>query len=192
MDKRKVKTTYTCNVCNKTFGRKDSLNRHILRHISLDQHNCQDCGKVFSRPDALAVHQRRYHPQKGSGAKRKHEEEDGSMPAPKMLKENPKMFYNLEKIREKKIAKFKTTNTVYRANVKDLEVSDVTEILKALKVIFNSIIEDITGFSKDQDLIRMSVESRELDYPIQIPFLRKKRSYSREFLVRNRTSSSIV
>ena len=173
MGKEKETGKYICNVCKKAFGRRSNLNRHVLRHSSVNEHHCSDCGKVFSRNDALARHKKSIHPQEGLGMKRKRFDEE-ELPAPKKLRENPKYFYKLEKIREKKIEKFNTTNTIYKANVKDLEVSGIKEILKALKVLFSSMIEDITPFAQDQDFIRMSVQSRELDFPIQIPFMRKR------------------
>ena len=71
-NKRKKKPgEYTCHVCSKVFNRQNNLNRHIQRHVNVDQHNCPDCGKVFSRGDALLRHKNSIHNKQGSDEKRK-------------------------------------------------------------------------------------------------------------------------
>ena len=47
-DEKSTKLTFTCNVCIKTFGRKDHLNRHIMHvHEGVRSHQCKVCGKSF-------------------------------------------------------------------------------------------------------------------------------------------------
>ena len=53
-----------------------------------------------------------------------------------------------------------------------LEVSDLPKILKTLKLLFNSLIKDLTEFMNSDDLVRMAVQCPELDFPIIIPFIK--------------------
>ena len=90
----------------------------------------------------------------------------------KKIKKDPRKFYSLDKIEEKKIPKFNTTNTTYKVTTNDLEIKDIKDIFKVLKFLFTSIIEDITQFSDKDDLIRLAVQSPDLDFPIQVPFVK--------------------
>lgn len=47
------------------------------------------------------------------------------------------------------------------------------EILKALKKLFQSILDHIVGNTPSQDLVRISMDNPELDYPIVLPFMRQ-------------------
>ena len=63
--------------------------------------------------------------------------------------------------------------TTYKVNFKDLHVTGLKDILLSLKDIFGSLINRITKEANDSDLIRMTVQNPELDYPISLPFMRK-------------------
>ena len=52
---------------------------------------------------------------------------------------------------------------------KELEVRNLT---KTLRLLFQSLIKDLTEFIKSEDLIRMSIPCPELDFPITIPFMK--------------------
>ena len=162
------KDKHVCHVCHKSFDRKSNLNRHLLRHADTNQHNCQECGKVFARPDNLQRHMISQHNQ--SGGKRA-AENDG--PSPKRIKADTRTHYELRKIKDTHMRKFNANAATYKATFKDIEIIDMKEILKELRNIFNALIEDVTKFADDQDIIRLSFQSPELDYPIELPFRKK-------------------
>ena len=54
-----------CNICGKSFGRKDSCARHIT-HVHGESNNsgfcdCSYCGKVFKNLQSLKTHLRGVH-----------------------------------------------------------------------------------------------------------------------------------
>lgn len=50
-------------------------------------------------------------------------------------------------------------------------MSDLPKILKTLKLLFNSLIIDLTEFMNSDDQVRMAVKCPALDFPIIIPFI---------------------
>ncbi|XP_019614616.1 PREDICTED: uncharacterized protein LOC109462504 [Branchiostoma belcheri] len=59
-NERSEPTTYRCETCEKTFTRRDAMNRHHQqKHTSAaPQHECDFCGKQFVRKDKLLEHKR--------------------------------------------------------------------------------------------------------------------------------------
>ena len=163
------KQVFECDTCHKKFTRKDNLNRHKKKHTDHAQHQCKECGKVFAKADNLNEHRLTKH---GSQMKKRSYNDKVEPPA-KRLKEDVTEHYTLRKIGETRRKKFNTTKTTYKVNFKDLHVTGLKDILRALKDIFGSLIKKVTEDAKDSDLIRMSVQNPELDYPITIPFMRK-------------------
>ena len=154
--------TLMCHICGKSHTQRKNLDKHLKRHN--DEFNCSLCSKVFSNKQSLQRHKNRIH------------QEGGKAPDSKVFDEDsdPKQYYNLQKTSEKRIHKFNTTNTVYKAHFQDIEVTNVQKILKALKKIFGSLFADITKSAKSDDLIHLTFESSELDYPIVLPFMEKR------------------
>ena len=169
--------SFTCHVCDKTFLRQENLNKHLLKHANVNFHHCLECGEAFPRYDSLLQHQFRKHQ---IGGKRKLENMDHT--PMKKIKENPREFYELKKVAEKKMPKFSTTNTTYKVTTNNLEIKEIKQIYKVLKILFQSIIADITTFSEDNDLIRMAIQSPDLDFPIQLPFMKKSQLSAEHFL----------
>ena len=116
---------------------------------------------------------RRYHNQVGRGLKRKGDNVNET-PVKRRLtkKDSPDRFYDLRVVTERNIPKFRTKSTTYKVIFKELEVRDLPKILKTLGLLFKSLIKDLTEFMKPEDLVRMSVQCPELDFPITIPFMK--------------------
>ena len=55
-----------------------------------------------------------------------------------------------------------------------VEVRDIAYILDSFDRIFTSLLEEITTNAGKNDLIWLSIRTPQLDYPIQLPFMKKK------------------
>ena len=163
---------YKCDQCAKTFTRKDNLQKHLQRHEK--QYNCNVCGKVFYRYDAYQQHN---HNQLGGaqgGARKRPLEDLRTRPPNKKLKENVKENYTITKTNETFMDKFQARSTSYKVRLHDVEVRDIAYILESFDRIFTSLLEEITTNAGENDLIRLSIQTPQLDYPIQLPFIKKK------------------
>uniref|UniRef100_A0A182J9Y1 C2H2-type domain-containing protein n=1 Tax=Anopheles atroparvus TaxID=41427 RepID=A0A182J9Y1_ANOAO len=49
---------FKCTHCNRSFGKKESLKRHIMTHTGERPHECTTCGKRFIQLVALQSHAR--------------------------------------------------------------------------------------------------------------------------------------
>ena len=154
-----------CPKCYKTFVQKN-LTKHIKRHY--DEHNCSECSKVFNTKANLARHTSSQH---GAGKRKLLEEEQS---AKKFKADDPKLYYDMQKIREQRFRKFNTTGTTYHVTFQDVEDEGLPKTLKALKIIFQSILDDLSEKTSANDLIRISIQNPEFDYPIELPFKQKR------------------
>ena len=166
---------FTCPSCKKTFSRKDNLDRHLKKHADEKNQHCPECLKVFTRKDALDDH---LHIKHGWSAAAKRPAElqigGGAVKRQRLLKsDDPSDFYTLERVSERKIEKFKTKAVYYKIGIKDVEVRDLPNILKTLKTLFNSIIERIAENIPSNDLVRVTIDNPQLDFPIVLPFMRR-------------------
>lgn len=119
----------------------------------------------------------RNHGQVGGAAKRPSEDSTESTANIKRRRlerdDDPAQYYNMLKVSEKKIEKFNTSASYYKISFNDLEVTGLGEILKTLKIIFQSIIDRATQEISSSDLVRVSVDNPELDFPIVLPFMKR-------------------
>lgn len=49
----------------------------------------------------------------------------------------------------------------------------MSEILKTLRILFQSIIDNLTLSMEPSDLVRLSIDNQELHFPISLPFMRR-------------------
>jgi len=78
--------------------------------------------------------------------------------------------------------KFHTTSTKYKVTFQDLDIRGIPNILKSLRLLFQSVIRNITEFMEPSDLVRMSVQCPELDFPISLPFMKLSQLNAERFL----------
>lgn len=164
---------YTCPSCKKSFTRKDNLDRHLRKHVDDNNQNCPECLKVFTREDALDNH---LHQEQGwEPAKRKAEDQEGGgmQKQRKPSDRDPSSMYTIQKVSDRKIEKFKTTATYYKISVNDIEEKELSNILKILRKLLHSILNNVTEHISSSDLVRMSIDNPQLDFPIVLPFMRR-------------------
>lgn len=173
----------SCDICHKTFFREDNLTAHKIRHDRSDFHQCDVCNHVFSHPETLDLHKRNRHDQIGIGIQRKTTTTDGPL-----IKRRITTYYDLEDsfsisiIGEQKMPKFNTTSTKYKVTFQDLDIRGIPNILKSLRLLFQSVIRNITEFMEPSDLVRTSVQCPELDFPISLPFMKLSQLNAEQFL----------
>ena len=92
----------------------------------------------------------------GSALKKPAENNENEEPRPKrrLTKEsNPDFFYSIRILKGTQIPKFQTKSINYRITFKELEVKSLPEILRTLKILFQSIIDNIIHFIDKTDLV---------------------------------------
>lgn len=51
-------TPHRCDICKKSFTRKEHFMNHVMWHTGETPHHCQVCGKKYTRKEHLANHMR--------------------------------------------------------------------------------------------------------------------------------------
>ena len=175
---------FSCDICHKTFSREDNLRQHKLKHGNEFFHECVDCHQVFNRPDNLELHRTRHHLQTGRWRKRT---ASSPQPGPSIKRritkyDNLEDMYTIRVVDEHAMPKFKTTSTRYRVTFRNLEVRDLPNILKSLQRLFTSVLKNLTEFMDPTDIVRLSVQCPQLDFPISLPFMRLSQLTAERFL----------
>ncbi len=80
-------------------------------------------------------------------------------------------FYTINEVRQVKTKKFRTTATDYSVSFKGLEDLDVVRQGLNVRIIFDQLLNDITGGMKENDQIRFVLRTEQLDTPISLPFM---------------------
>ncbi len=80
-------------------------------------------------------------------------------------------FYTINEVRQVKTKKFRTTATDYSVSFKGLEDLDVVQQSLNVRIIFDQLLNDITGGMNENDQIRFVLRTAQLDTPISLPFM---------------------
>ncbi len=80
-------------------------------------------------------------------------------------------FYTINEVPQVKSKKFRTTAMDYSVSFKGLEDLDVVQQSLNVRIIFDQLLNDITGGMSENDLIRFVLRTEQLDTPISLPFM---------------------
>ena len=150
---------FTCGVCQKRFLRKDNLDRHERKHNNDSFFPCSECGLLYRRKDNLYYHLKEKHQ---SGADLQNQPVDIN---------HPDQYYTITKEKGKKMPRFNTESNEYRVTFKELNFQSVPDILKILQNLFDSVLTDVTKGMQEEDLVQITPECPDLDFPIRLPFM---------------------
>ena len=78
--------------------------------------------------------------------------------------------------------RFNTESNEYRVTFNELNVQNVPDILKTLQNLFDSVLADVTKGIQEEDLVQVTLECSDLDFPIRLPFMKMKQ-LTRELLL---------
>ena len=87
---------------------------------------------------------------------------------------NPAHYYTLRVTKEQRNPKLNTTALHYKVDVKNLDVRHMPDSVKTFKVLLQSIIRIIIEFMQPSDLVRISVQYPEIDFPKALPFVKSQ------------------
>ncbi len=80
-------------------------------------------------------------------------------------------FYTINEVRQVKTKRFRTTATDYVISFKGLEDLDVVRQSLNVRILFEQLLDDITGGMEESDQIRFVLRTNQLDTPISLPFM---------------------
>jgi hypothetical protein len=69
------------------------------------------------------------------------------------------------------MSRFNTESNEYRVTFNELNVHSVPDILKTLQNLFDSVLTDVTKGIQEEDLVQVTLECPDLDFPIRLPFM---------------------
>ena len=67
--------------------------------------------------------------------------------------------------------RFNTESNEYRVTFNELNVQSVPDILKTLQHLFDSVLTDVTKGMLEENLVQVTLECPDLDFPIRLPFM---------------------
>jgi hypothetical protein len=170
---------FSCDICHKTFFREDNLKAHKKKHGNENVHECDVCHSILCYEDSLDTHKRDCHLQIGRDFKRKSDDLEGPPIKRRITKyDDPDDSYRISLIGVQQMPKFNTT-----ATFKALEIRRIPNILKSLKYVLISSFKTSRNTNIDSsDLVSMSVQCPELDFPMSLPFMRQSQLNAKRFL----------
>jgi hypothetical protein len=84
---------------------------------------------------------------------------------------HPDQYYTITKENGKKMPRFNSESNEYRVTFNELNVQRVPDILKTLQNLFDSVLTDVTKGMQEEDLVQVTLECPDLDFPIRLPFM---------------------
>lgn len=90
--------------------------------------------RVFARGNAIDEHLNRKHGWPGVKRSAENQEGGGAAKRQKLAEEDPSNYYNIEKVGEKKIERFRSTATYYKAKIRDVEKKRTSKHTENIKV----------------------------------------------------------
>ncbi|WAR29495.1 ZN358-like protein [Mya arenaria] len=155
---------YVCEQCGASFPKLSQLLQH-RRTANHWKHKCESCKKSFSRKQNLDRHLLKHN-------------NDNNQHCPECLKVftredalNEHMHREHDWPRTKRASDDQEEATYFKVDIKDLEVDGLPNILKTLKTVFQSILDTIAKDIAGTDLVRVSLDNPELDFPITLEFM---------------------
>ncbi len=80
-------------------------------------------------------------------------------------------FYTINKVRQVKSKKFRTTAMNYSVSFNGLEDMDPVQESVNVRIIFDQLLNDVTGGMEESDMVRFVLRTEQLDKPISLPFM---------------------
>ena len=67
--------------------------------------------------------------------------------------------------------RFNTESNEYRVTFNELNVQSVPDILRTPQNLFDSVLTDVTKGMQKEDLVQVTLECPDMDFPIRLPFM---------------------
>ena len=80
---------------------------------------------------------------------------------------HPNQYYTITKEKGKNMPRFNTESNEYRVTFNELNVQSVPDILKTLQNLVDSVLTDVTKGIQEEDLVQVTLECHDLDFPIR-------------------------
>lgn len=168
-------------------------------------HTCQTCGLFFKKKSGLLTHYRLYRDHESRVSKMPatmknedavNDENPCSSSQHKDQRQKPKPershlnqmianiedYYSIKREYVLRAPKFHTLKTRYDITFKELKVEAVHEFFVLIPILFDSILFALTRHIPEDDLLQLTVECPTSDYPVHVPFTRKKNFHTEMFL----------
>lgn len=150
---------FLCDIRPKTFFREDNLQAHRRKHHRKGFHQCDLFNQVLR--------------------------ENNDPPSKRRITkyDDREHSFIIVLIGEQVISTFIVLSTRNRVTFHDLDNRGRPNILKSLRLLFQSVIKNITEFMEPSDLVCMLVQCPEFDFPISLPFMTLSQLSAERFLI---------
>ena len=97
---------------------------------------------------------------------------------------NPGFYYEIEKIKERNVKKFKAKALDYRLRLKNMEDLPAMDSILLVSTIFEDVLDRVGDGIADNDMVRVVLQATGLDKPISLPFMRNDHLTVDRFMTR--------